>query len=319
MASLKSALKGVIPESLRSRVRQSGFWRRRYNRQHAEDLARSSKRLDICAAQMAHLLHLAHPKGFETPPLAGKTCLEIGCGWILTHALVCHLLGAKKVIATDIESMAGPQYLPLAIENAVQYLVRDVLSPFEEHSAIRRRLEHLRHLPSHDLESLEQLGIEYVAPIDWAKERLGRPVDFIYSLSVLEHVPVDDLPALLHHLGSDLSPGGQMIHAIHLEDHRDIQNHPFPFLALPDAEFGRQEQTDHGNRLRRSAWRRLFDREPTLESRFLYEFARTDKPLPVEIDASVEHEGEEDLRISHLGVLSVRTSEESKPSGEDTK
>lgn len=319
MASLKSALKGVIPESLRSRVRQSEVWRRRYNRKHAEDLARSSKRLDICAAQMAHLLHLAHPNGAEAPPLAGKICLEIGCGWILTHALVCHLLGAEKVIATDIESMAGPDYLPLAIENAVLYLVRDVLSPFEDHPAIRQRLERLQRLPSYDFESLEQLGIEYVAPIDWARKRLGRPVDFIYSLSVLEHVPVDDVPALLHHLGSDLRPGGSMIHAIHLEDHRDIQNHPFPFLALPGAEFGRQQQTDHGNRLRRSAWRRLFDQEPTLESRFLYEFSRTDKPLPTEIDASVEHEGEADLRISHLGVLSIRKGGEPSATGETAR
>lgn len=307
MAGFMTAVKDLVPASVRARVRSSRVWRRKYNRRHAMELATRSKRLDICAAQMAHLLHLAFPvSSARQSPLAGKVCLEVGCGWILTHALICHLLGAKRVLATDIEVMARPDYLPLAIEGAVQYLVRDVLSPFAPHDEIRHRLDRLRSLERYDFESLEGLGIEYIAPVDLAQRALHRPVDFIYSLSVLEHVPVDDIPSLLSHLSADLSPGGHMIHAIHLEDHRDIQNHPFPFLAESGASFGRQQQSDHGNRLRRSTWHHLFAEQSALQTRFLYEFSRLEKPLPDTIDPSVSHQGEDDLRISHLGVFSTK-------------
>lgn len=296
-----SALKRLMPETLRQHIRQSEWWRRRYNRRHAVELASTSKRLDLCAAQMAHMFHLA-----DHPSLVGKTCLEVGCGWILTHALVCHLLGAEKVIVSDIDRMAKPPYIPVAIGGAVHYIVRDVLSPFVPHPEVRTRLERLAAIDHWDFDVLAELGIEYVAPIDLARERLGRSADFIYSLSVLEHVPVDDIPGLLSNLVADLSPGGTMVHAIHLEDHRDIQGAPFPFLADEGVRYGRSEQSDHGNRVRRSGWRHLFDALDDFEWRFIYEFSRLDKPLPETIDAAVEHEGEDDLRVSHVGVYGVK-------------
>ena len=296
-----NALKRWLPEPLRARIRQNNVWRRRYDRRHAQELATGSKRLDLCAAQIAHLLQLA-----KSPRLEGKVCLEVGCGWILTHALVCHLLGAKKVIASDVAPMAHPSYIRTAVRQAVPYIVRDVLSPFCEHSEIRRRLDHLLSIDVFTFEVLEELGIEYVGAIDLAERRLDIGVDFIYSLSVLEHVPAEDVPALLRNLAADLEPGGAMIHAIHLEDHRDIQNRPFSFLAAPAASYGRHLQTEHGNRIRRSEWRRLFDQVADLESRFIYEFSRRDKALPERIDTSIAHEGEADLRISHLGVHGIK-------------
>ena len=296
-----SPLKALVPDGLRQRVRESGWWRRRYNRRHAVELASTSKRLDLCSAQMAHMFHLA-----DHPPLTGKTCLEVGCGWILTHALVCHLMGAEKVIASDVEAMAKPSFIPVAVRGAVQYIVRDVLSPFAPHPEIRRRLERLVEIEDWDFDVLSGLGIEYVAPIDLAQERLGRPVDFIYSLSVLEHVPVDDVEPLLRNMVADLTPGGTMVHAIHLEDHRDIQGAPFPFLAEEGARYGRTQQSEHGNRIRRSGWRRTLDALDDFEWRFLYEFSRLDKPLPERIDPTVEHEGEDDLRVSHVGVYGVK-------------
>ncbi|MCP4178379.1 MAG: hypothetical protein GY756_11485 [bacterium] len=61
-----------------------------YRNKEAIRLASSSKRIDICSAQFAHLLHLS-----KQPSLEGKVCLEIGSGWVLSHAIVCYLLGAK--------------------------------------------------------------------------------------------------------------------------------------------------------------------------------------------------------------------------------
>ena len=300
---MKQTLKRWLPESLRDRVRQSGFWRRRYNRRHAVELGTTSKRLDLCSAQMAHMFHLA-----DHPPLTGKVCLEVGCGWILTHALVCHLLGAEKVIATDIEAMAKPEFLPIAVRSAIPYIVRDVLSPFAPHHEIRARLDRLLAIEHFDFEVLGELGIEYVAPVDLARRGLGLKVDFIYSLSVLEHVPVGDISPLLESLVAHLNPGGTMVHAIHLEDHRGIAEAPFPFLGEAASDYGPGQQTLHGNRVRRSEWRRMFGEMEGFESRFIYEFSRLDKPLPEKIDGAVVYEDEEDLRVSHVGVYGVKVS-----------
>ena len=253
---------------------------------------------------MAHMFHLAGQRS-----LKGKVCLEVGCGWVLTHALVCHLLGARKVIATDIETMAKPQYLAEAVNSAIPYIVRDVLSPFAPHHQIRARLDRLRSIERFDFDVLSDLGIEYVAPVDLARNGLGRQVDFIYSLSVFEHVPENNIPYLLRNLMADLSPGGNMLHAIHLEDHRGIEDAPFSFLGEAASDYGPEEQARHGNRLRRTQWWHLFEELENFESRFVYEFSRLDKPLPGQIDAAVVHEGEEDLRVSHLGVYGTKRRE----------
>ena len=97
-----------------------------------------------------------------------------------------------------------------------------------------------------------------------------------------------------------------MIHAIHLEDHRGIADAPFVFLGESAESFGAREQTLHGNRVRRSEWRRLFGELDDFESRFLYEFHRLDKDLPSTIDSAVTHEDEDDLRVSHVGVYGIK-------------
>ena len=112
----------------------------------ARGLARSSKRVDICAAQGAHLLHLA-----GVTSLAGQTCLEVGSGWVLSHALVFHLLGAERVIATDIEAMARFAHLRAALHQATANVIRDVLSPFAPHAGIRERLNRVLKLAHVDI------------------------------------------------------------------------------------------------------------------------------------------------------------------------
>jgi 2-polyprenyl-3-methyl-5-hydroxy-6-metoxy-1,4-benzoquinol methylase len=69
---------------------------------------------------------------------------------------------------------------------------------------------------------------EYISQhpeINYVLERLGNPskstlpscyFDVIYSLSVLEHVPTDIMPAVWRHMDSLLKPGGEMLHAVDL-------------------------------------------------------------------------------------------------------
>jgi SAM-dependent methyltransferase len=286
-----------IPESIKAPVRGSPLFRAVYHPRHAARLARTTKRLDQCAAQLAHVLHLSGGVRLE-----GASCLELGAGWVLTHALVCYLLGAKRVVAVDVEAAVRFESLRDAVMGAPPAIVRDLLAPFSDHGDVRARLERLRAIKRFDQASLAQLGIAYRAPIDLARDTLPETFDVIYSLSVLEHVPVDDVGALLANLTRQLVPGGTMLHMIHLEDHRDIASEPFAFLRARAQAFSRVEQTERGNRMRASAWLDAFARVPDLQSRVLWAWQRRDVALPAALDPAVQSRDEADLRTSHLGI-----------------
>ncbi|RJP32325.1 MAG: hypothetical protein C4536_06430 [Actinobacteria bacterium] len=59
----------ALPYSIKTAIGQMAW----LDTPRARMLARTSKRIDICAAQFAHVLHLC-----DHPSLEGKTCLEIG-------------------------------------------------------------------------------------------------------------------------------------------------------------------------------------------------------------------------------------------------
>jgi cyclopropane fatty-acyl-phospholipid synthase-like methyltransferase len=294
---MRSVFGRVVPGSLKERVIYPYLIRRK-----AAMLARTSKRVDICAAQFAHVLHLAG--GFS---LEGKTCLEIGCGWVLSHALVAYLLGAKRVIATDLQRIFYPSALSAAVQEAVASIPRDLLAPFSSYTAVRERYERLLSITRFRESNLNELGIEYVSPVDISAKPLGIVVDFIYSLSVLEHVPRARIHSLLSNLISDLKPGGSMLHCVHLEDHQDFEA-PFDFLAIPAEEYPLKAEMYRGNRVRGTEWTRIFDSLPDAQSRMLYSYVRNGPPLPRRIDPSVLHKDEDDLRTTHIGVLTCKRS-----------
>jgi len=264
-------------------------------------LATTTKRLDICAAQFAFVLQSAGIKSIK-----GRRCVEVGAGWVLSHSVVMHLLGASETVGTDLEPLAHPESLKVAVRNSVKSIVRDILSPFEDHSQLRERLNHLVSMHSFSLANLASLGIKYLAPFDLTTRRLPGEYDFVYSNAVLEHVPAEDLKPLLHNLVASLAPGGTMIHCIHLEDHKDLERAPFAFLSADARHFGRTVQASRGNRVRSSEWKRIFDNLEGVRCRPMYEWRRDDVPLPSRVDPSVVYADEEDLRVSHLGVVVER-------------
>ena len=184
--------------------------------------ARNSKRLDLCAAQFAYMMH------YIGNPFQDNVCLELGSGWVLSHAILAYLLGAKKVIATDYIQLANLEALKLSIELAEESIIRDILAPYQEHEILRERLVKLRSIKKWSYKELETLGIEYKAPLDLSRIPMElKNIDFLYSLSVLEHIPFDDVKALTR----NLSLAKSQFHFIHLEDHANLEA-PFDFLEL---------------------------------------------------------------------------------------
>lgn len=283
-----------FPEGLKRSIRSTGAM----TSLKAKRLAASSKRLDICASQIASCFHLA-----RHPSIEGKVCLEVGAGWVLTHSLICYLLGAKRVIATDLTACARPKVLSVAINRAVESIPRDVLAPFADYSGVRSRLDKLKRIDSFDFEVLSDLGIDYVSPLDLASDPLNQNVDFIYSNSVLEHVPVHNAEKLLRNLSHCLNPGGSMIHCIHLEDHKDSQSAPFEFLKIAHDEYTEFEQQQRGNRMRVSHWQKIFESLENCSSSAIYSHIREDVKPPIVSDLSVSYESEDELRVSHVGFF----------------
>ena len=220
-------------------------------------------------------------------------------GWLLTHSIVFYLLGAKKIIATDYSRLAEPKYIKDAISNSYISCVRDILSPFEDHEVLRERLEHILSIREWNFDVLKkELNIEYVAPVDLTK-RVLEPVDFIFSLSVLEHIIVDDFPVLVSNLAKMTKPNGNQFHFIHLEDHDNIEDDPFGFLA--NENYPVQYQYERGNRLRASSFQNEFQKHFIAKPEIVYEWRRK-KPLPDRISKEISFIDEADAGISHMGL-----------------
>lgn len=304
--ALYNILTKVVPKPIRQFIKHcfggniyySNFLTTLFAKQWAE----KDKRIDVCASQFAFLFHLANISS-----ISGKICLEIGSGWVLSHTIVCYLLGAKKVIATDYYPLARPRVLKYAIKKSTVSLIRDCLAHFDDHQRVRNRLDNILSIKKFDFNILSELGIEYRAPIDILYTYDIKDVDFIYSLSVFEHIPTNQVSQMIFQLKEMLSPGGIMLHAIHLEDHHPSQNNPFAFLSESE-NYDINQQLSRGNRLRKSTWQKLFNQYPDMKSQLIYEWARTDKNivLPTAIDRSIEYFDEQDLRVTHIGVLSTK-------------
>jgi len=283
-----------IPDGIKVLAMKSAW----YNRYAATKLARRARRLDLCAAQFAHLMHR-----IPDLSLANARCLEIGSGWVLTHTLVCYLLGARSVTAVDIMPLAQPNSLRDAVRDSDASLVREVLSPYSPYEQVRERLSRLQSMDRFSFPSLGDLGISYLAPVNIAKEPLAGMFDFIYSFDVLEHIPRQDLVVFLTNLSRSLAPGSCMVHAIHTEDHRNSKRDPFAFLSEPQESYPDTAQMLRGNRLRRNEWKSVFGEVPGIQFTMLYEWYRHDREVPDRIDPSLSATDDNDLRIAYLGVM----------------
>jgi hypothetical protein len=306
MCKIKNLVKNLLNEQTKSIIRSSELYQSFYNKVHSSKLAVEGKRLDICASEIAiYLLQ----SGKDKYVLRDKICLEIGSGWLLTHSLVFYLLGAKKVYATDVYPLLQPENILKAVCNSVDWSILDSLSTFEDRDTMHLRLKKLLSFKKLSVQVLQDLGIEYIAPIDLSQKMLNKEkIDFIFSKSVLEHVPVDDVVPLLENLASSLSEDGFMFHLIDLVDHRNGKEKPFDFFIYQQKAYSRELQSRWGNRIRRSQWKQIFSNLKHLDAKFVFEWSRKSGELPEKIDSSIQYTDEEDLRISHLGVFGEFTS-----------
>ena len=293
----------VLPPRWRERLKRAagalGHQPNWAQRLRARQLAEGAKRLDKWAPNLASMLQTAGVRSLD-----GRACLEFGSGHLLTEPLLYHLLGGRRAVAVD--------YFPILEEGLVRSACVDVdedalvsaLQPFAPADRIRGRYRALLTRKDWSLTGLAELGLSYVAPYDAASGPLEPAAfDLIVSCSVLEHVPVADAPRILANLAAMLRPGGVMVHAIHLEDHRDFHNAPLAFLAA-DTDWSEADADRRGNRLRQSDWLAMakdLDGVDVIAAEA--RMAATD--LPARLDPRLAAYARDDLRVGGL-VIALR-------------
>jgi SAM-dependent methyltransferase len=206
-------------------------------------LPRSEKQVKSICAFAERLLGIYTEYG--SLPVQDSTFFEFGAGRDLIVPLAFSAHGAKRFIAVDIERLAK---LDLIRSNA---------------GIISRAIGANRP----DINSWEDLdlswNIDYRAPAD--ARATGLPsgsVNCTVSVETLEHIPRDDIAAILKELRRILRPDGVALMQIDYGDHFkgfDPSISSFNFLAYSEEDWAPfQSRFQYVNRLRHSEYLQLF-------------------------------------------------------------
>jgi hypothetical protein len=190
-----------------------------------------------------HVQRLAEVSGRDVS--AGRF-FEFGAGWDLHMPLVLWCLGVEHQLVVDIR--------PLVRTELVADVARRLDGPL-------RQPEFVRVPPAPDTDGaglgsfLEGLGIDYRAPCD--ARATGLPagsVDFATSTNTLEHIPPEDIRAILRECHRILADDGLMSFQIDYKDHYsyfDRSISAYNFLTFDERAWRRYNSSLHfQNRLR---------------------------------------------------------------------
>lgn len=170
--------------------------------------------------------------------------LELGCGDRPYTALRFLMEGVERCVVNDIgridaqfprEFLARLQDVARLVSPDLARRSRGLATEDAGNGFVRVR----------GLESYDQRPFESLA--------LDDTFDFIYSVSVLEHVM--DPAGVVARMHALLTPGGHASHSIDLRDHGHFDD-PLCFLRLTEEQYDARRTE---NRLRASDWLRLFE------------------------------------------------------------
>lgn len=174
---------------------------------------------------------------------------EFGAGWDLAGPLALYCLGAGRQRVVDVSPCARVE------------LVNRIIEELNRSTA---ELPRCPEAPARSLRELEaRFGISYRAPTDARQSAMSRAsVDCIVNTYTLEHIPVENLEAILAESFRILKPGGLLLSVVDYQDHysyRDAGISVYNFLRYTERQWRWFNSPLHyQNRLRHSQYRRLF-------------------------------------------------------------
>lgn len=297
-------LPGQVRFSLKSWFRVNGHGTSFFDRAKAKRDAEEKKSVD---AAMQTLVSTVCKSGIKFENI--NRALEVGAGYVPSDVLCYYILGISEAVATDYNRIADFQMLKHALDISEDCSILAAARPLDD-GHCEQRLQKLRRCFDGTEESLQQLGITYIAPLDLSSSFTLKKFDFIHSVCVFEHIPPNSVPFILKNLTESLSEIGVMLHDIHLRDHRDIEKNPFEFLKI-DSDYIKDRDTDkRGNLIRFSEWVEIFGSAPNLITQVVSkEVQKTNLPSQKDLRPRFSSLQEEDCFTSHLVLKSMIRSD----------
>lgn len=184
---------------------------------------------------------------------------EFGAGWDLITPLLFWALGVDRQTLVDIRANLRFEMIDHSIGQIGAH--RDWLAELAPASEWRA-LDPSPVTSSDDL--AQRFGITYLAPRDARSTGLpGDSVDFVSSTYTLEHIPREDIAAILAESRRLLQPAGALSAVVDMKDHYsygDRSISPFNFLKFSDSTWRLVNSSLHfQNRLRYPDYRELVE------------------------------------------------------------
>jgi hypothetical protein len=299
-------------ETVQRLIGAGGQSESRLNSWQAKRLAAREKHPAKLLPQVARICAVT-----ERPLLDGARVMEYGSGYLLAEPLLYTLFGADEVTAVDATPLLQSKVLrDYATDTDWRVLIEQTLPAFDT-DRLERWIRRLQRAASRTNEDwYRDLGIRYIAPHDILTDNEPRkPFDLIVSRSTLEHAPPELATAVFDRLTALLAKNGSAYHHIHLEDHRDIDEHPFGFLSALD-DYGPDDVKQRGNRLRASDWWQSCVAQTDMHWKFEAAAPRLAQ-LPRFLASEFETADPHDLAIGHLTLIGRRLPAQPLPAAEN--
>ena len=159
-------------------------------------------------------------------PLEGAVFFEVGTGRVPVVPIVYWLMGAELTITVDLN-----RYLkPVLCEELLRYISKNqkafvaLFDQLPDHRPNKLRLERFLSFAESQPTSVDDLldmcNIDYRAPCDASLSGLSAStVDYHTSYTVLVHIPLPVLSAIMDEGSRILSPKGLFVHRVDYTDH----------------------------------------------------------------------------------------------------
>lgn len=229
-----------------------------FNKQIAIRDARGKCSLEVATNIFANYLEAC---GINT--IEEKKCLEIGVGYVAINSLIMWLLGAKSIYATDLNRILVLEALNTACNNFNKSVVFKNLSKYVTNEEnLNQKINLLYDYQFENIEDIDSF-FRYEAPFDLMENETNEKFDFIFSISVLEHISPSILNNFMNSLMNLHKIKGESLHFIDLTDHYDHYENPFGFLGKAHSDYSEDLLADsRGNRVRSYEWIELITNLP---------------------------------------------------------
>jgi SAM-dependent methyltransferase len=215
--------------------------------------------------------------------------LEFGGGRHFLSPLLLSHAGAQEVLVYDIERLTSAAQ----INHTIRQLRAKVAGDWPDIDDCGPDLQ-------------RKYRIRYCAPGDARETGLSNAsIDFVCSTSTLEHIPADDIRAILGECARVARSGAVFSHVIDYKDHYSYSDHsvsPFNFYRYSDRAWRWRNPSNHfQNRLRHSDYECLFAQHPLTT----VDVQAWQMDVGVPIDATLQRYSDADLR-THSAYFTLR-------------